>query len=93
MYTDPQMHTVGDEVKFGLGKGNLGQKGIAKFLKTHQVGPQRTYSQCNAICRYLRLTPINEKEDMLLGTVPNQPFMTKQQVEHISGSLNHSHRS
>jgi hypothetical protein len=65
MYTDPQIHTVAGEDKKErpFGKGNLGQKGIDQFLKTHR---------CNPICRYLKLPPINPKmdEEGNLGTVP-----------------------
>ncbi|GAM21019.1 hypothetical protein SAMD00019534_041940 [Acytostelium subglobosum LB1] len=45
-YTDPQIHTK-DGV--GYGAGNLGEKGIEKFLKSHK---------CNPICIQLDLPPI-----------------------------------
>jgi elongation factor 2 kinase len=66
MYTDPQIHTVAGDDKHErpFGKGNLGQRGIDQFLKTHR---------CNPICRYLRLPPINpriEDTDHDIGTVP-----------------------
>jgi len=62
LYTDPQIHTmVGDDKdERPFGKGNLGQRGIDQFLKTHR---------CNPICRYLRLPPINPRSDDI-GTVP-----------------------
>lgn len=62
MYTDPQIHTVAgdDKNERPFGKGNLGQRGIDQFLKTHR---------CNPICRYLKLPPINPKIDDI-GTVP-----------------------
>jgi len=62
MYTDPQIHTVAGDEKSErpFGKGNLGQRGIDQFLKTHR---------CNPICRYLKLTPINPRADVE-GTVP-----------------------
>jgi len=47
MYTDPQVHSVSGK---GYGKGNLGMKGIRKFLENHR---------CNRICHYLRLPPVN----------------------------------
>ena len=74
IYTDPQMHTVGTDVKVGRGQGNLGQKGIEKFLKTHQ---------CNAICRYLKLNEINSRKNMEIGTMPAKPFMAHRSVEKI----------
>lgn len=48
-YTDPQVHTKDHK---GFGIGNLGQKGIVKFVITHQ---------CNAICKYLKLPSTQEK--------------------------------
>ena len=47
IYTDPQVHTRNGR---DFGEGNLGERGISKFLETHR---------CNAICRYLKLPPIN----------------------------------
>lgn len=49
IYTDPQVHTKDHK---GFGIGNLGQKGIVKFLITHQ---------CNAICKYLKLPNTQER--------------------------------
>ena len=46
LYTDPQIHTADYQ---GFGMGNLGQKGILKFLLTHQ---------CNPVCRAVGLEPI-----------------------------------
>lgn len=57
-YTDPQIHSVDRK---GFGKGNLGQRGIDKFLQTHR---------CNAICKYLKLPPINANYDTNFGTLP-----------------------
>eukprot|EP00456_Euglypha_rotunda_P049457 TRINITY_DN3966_c0_g1_i6.p1 TRINITY_DN3966_c0_g1~~TRINITY_DN3966_c0_g1_i6.p1 ORF type:complete len:126 (+),score=17.36 TRINITY_DN3966_c0_g1_i6:115-492(+) len=51
-YTDPQVHSVEGK---GFGKGNMGQRGIDEFLRTHR---------CNAICRYLKLPLINVKEEI-----------------------------
>eukprot|EP01111_Echinosteliopsis_oligospora_P014898 TRINITY_DN5730_c0_g1_i1.p1 TRINITY_DN5730_c0_g1~~TRINITY_DN5730_c0_g1_i1.p1 ORF type:complete len:358 (-),score=103.32 TRINITY_DN5730_c0_g1_i1:12-1085(-) len=71
-YTDPQMHTV-DSMP-SLGKGNLGSRGINKFLSTHH---------CNLICQYLRLDPINAKvEDF--GTRPDQPMMSYQHIDIVN---------
>jgi len=63
IYTDPQIHTVAGEDKKErpFGKGNLGQKGIDQFLKTHH---------CNPICHYLKLPPINPRAGDSDGTVP-----------------------
>lgn len=47
MYTDPQVHSVSGN---GYGKGNLGMKGIQKFLERHR---------CNRICKYLKLPKCN----------------------------------
>jgi len=63
-YTDPQFHTIGSIQTFG--KGNLGEKGFEKFLQTHR---------CNAICKYLRLPAVNEKQDDG-GTLPAQMVST-----------------
>lgn len=50
-YTDPQIHSL-DEKGFGI--GNLGEVGFKKFFETHQ---------CNAVCAYLGLNPINPRKD------------------------------
>eukprot|EP01103_Thecamoeba_quadrilineata_P015906 TRINITY_DN5166_c0_g1_i2.p1 TRINITY_DN5166_c0_g1~~TRINITY_DN5166_c0_g1_i2.p1 ORF type:complete len:168 (-),score=28.83 TRINITY_DN5166_c0_g1_i2:164-667(-) len=63
LYTDPQIHTTEDLPV--LGKGNLGREGFKKFIETHK---------CNAICKYLRLSMIHEKE-MDFGTIPSQPLV------------------
>eukprot|EP01103_Thecamoeba_quadrilineata_P008220 TRINITY_DN17987_c0_g1_i1.p1 TRINITY_DN17987_c0_g1~~TRINITY_DN17987_c0_g1_i1.p1 ORF type:complete len:398 (+),score=55.18 TRINITY_DN17987_c0_g1_i1:30-1223(+) len=63
LYTDPQIHTL-EENKFP-GKGNLGLKGIEKFLQTHS---------CNSICKYLGLSLINEKP-LDFGTLPPQMYL------------------
>jgi len=66
LYTDPQMHTI-DERGIGLRcKGNMGLRGINRFLQTHQ---------CNAICRYLKLPSINAKM-VDAGTIPAQQYMS-----------------
>jgi len=58
-YTDPQIHTKSGK---GFGAGNLGQNGIYQFIKTHQ---------CNPLCSYLKLEPLNSSRRMLLrGTLP-----------------------
>jgi hypothetical protein len=48
-YTDPQIISLDGE---GYGRGNLGSKGMDKFLKTHQ---------CNAVCEHLGLPRIAPK--------------------------------
>ncbi|EGG22654.1 putative protein serine/threonine kinase [Cavenderia fasciculata] len=45
-YTDPQIHTKDGE---GFGAGNLGEKGMKKFIESHK---------CNPICIQLELPPI-----------------------------------
>jgi len=67
LYTDPQVHSS-DGV--GFGKGNMGQRGIDKFIQTHH---------CNSVCRYLKLPPINPIYSGL-GTLPVTQFM---QYEHV----------
>jgi hypothetical protein len=58
-YTDPQIHTKSGK---GFGEGNLGQNGINQFIKTHQ---------CNPLCNFLKLEPLNSSRRMLLrGTLP-----------------------
>lgn len=58
-YTDPQIHTRSGK---GFGEGNLGQNGIHQFIKTHQ---------CNPLCNFLKLEPLNSTKRMLLrGTLP-----------------------
>ena len=47
LYTDPQMHTSDGKC---CGKGNMGQRGIDKFLSAHK---------CSAICTYLKLPSAN----------------------------------
>lgn len=68
MYTDPQMHTID---RIGFGKGNLGIKGIEKFLQTHR---------CSAVCRYLKLPSINAKQ-YDVGTIPSTRYMSPNAVE------------
>jgi hypothetical protein len=43
VYTDPQVHTIDGK---GYGVGNMGEKGMEQFLKTHW---------CNSVCSYLCL--------------------------------------
>jgi len=66
LYTDPQMHTLDQK---GFGKGNLGKKGIEKFLKTHI---------CNVLCQHLRLDDVRKErraEDYFQGvTHPNTRY-------------------
>eukprot|EP00026_Physarum_polycephalum_P003354 Phypoly_transcript_03364.p1 GENE.Phypoly_transcript_03364~~Phypoly_transcript_03364.p1 ORF type:complete len:592 (+),score=116.89 Phypoly_transcript_03364:400-2175(+) len=58
-YTDPQIHTKSGK---GFGEGNLGKDGIYQFVKSHQ---------CNPLCTYLKLEPLNSSRRMLLrGTLP-----------------------
>lgn len=45
-YTDPQIMSLDGE---GYGRGNLGKKGMEKFLKTHE---------CNGVCQQLGLPDI-----------------------------------
>eukprot|EP01104_Vermistella_antarctica_P017758 TRINITY_DN6350_c0_g3_i1.p1 TRINITY_DN6350_c0_g3~~TRINITY_DN6350_c0_g3_i1.p1 ORF type:complete len:436 (+),score=91.23 TRINITY_DN6350_c0_g3_i1:361-1668(+) len=74
-YTDPQIHNRTGE---GFGKGNLGEKGIRRFLSTHR---------CNAICKYLRLPLINMKI-LDAGTMPARPLMAYQHVEQMTVHMN-----
>jgi len=77
LYTDPQIHTVvgDDKGDRPFGKGNLGQRGIDQFLKSHR---------CNPICRYLKLPPINPRIDDL-GTVPvDSTVMQSQEIDMIN---------
>ncbi|ETO21787.1 hypothetical protein RFI_15417 [Reticulomyxa filosa] len=59
VYTDPQIHTTENVKSFG--KGNLSQKGINQFLRTHQ---------CNKICHYLRLENVSQLPVKIEGTLP-----------------------
>ena len=56
------------------GKGNLGQRGIERFLSTHR---------CNAICRYLKLPSINANYSDL-GTLPITQYMSYEQVKVVN---------
>jgi elongation factor 2 kinase len=67
LYTDPQIHSY-DEDAFG--KGNMGKRGIDKFLSTHR---------CNPICRYFRLPPHNGMSTDV-GTLPASAFMPQDSV-------------
>jgi len=44
-YLDPQVHTVDSNSGVMMTKGNLGVRGIKRFLDTHK---------CNVICNYLK---------------------------------------
>ncbi len=66
------MHSIDDPSAFG--KGNLGAKGIDKFLSTHH---------CNAICRYLKLPAINARYSDL-GTLPGTQYMRYEHVEVVN---------
>lgn len=68
MYTDPQVHNIEHR---GFGKGNMGPKGIQKFVETHT---------CNPICRYLRLQPLNNGQNRILGTIPQQTKIPNSRV-------------
>lgn len=75
LYTDPQIHSVDGR---GFGKGNMGDRGFKKFLSSHR---------CNPICRYLKLPPVNANYDASAGTVPNEPYMPKDQVDAVDIEL------
>ncbi|EPY17251.1 hypothetical protein STCU_10726 [Strigomonas culicis] len=47
IYTDPQILSPDGE---GYGRGNLGMKGIRRFLESHR---------CNSVCKALGLPPVN----------------------------------
>lgn len=73
MYTDPQIHSVDRK---GFGKGNLGQRGIDKFLATHR---------CNPICKYLKLPPINANYNTDYGTLPcNGEYMEFESIKIVN---------
>jgi hypothetical protein len=76
LYTDPQMHTD-ESMGVAPGKGNLGTKGFQRFLQTHQ---------CNAICRYLKLPPVNAKA-IDMGTRPDTPYMSYQHIDVVNMEL------
>lgn len=68
LYTDPQVHTM-DQRR--LGKGDLGKRGIDKFLETHR---------CNPICRYLKLPALNDGDFADEGTLPSSTLMAYTQI-------------
>lgn len=72
LYTDPQVHSADGQ---SFGKGNLGQRGIDRFIQSHR---------CNAICRYLKLPSINANYAGM-GTLPVTQYMkhTRVEVVHI----------
>ena len=70
-YTDPQVHSSHDGV--GFGKGNMGERGVDRFLASHR---------CNAICRYLKLPnvgPSSSHDEE--GTMPSARYMSYQSVD------------
>mmetsp|Transcript_28720 Transcript_28720/g.35194 ORF Transcript_28720/g.35194 Transcript_28720/m.35194 type:complete len:258 (+) Transcript_28720:1-774(+) len=73
LYTDPQMHTYNGK---GCGKGNMGKRGINKFLNSHK---------CNAICTYLKLKAVNKKAQFI-GTIPNQQYMEQDSIEPLKNT-------
>ncbi|KAL6044462.1 Eukaryotic elongation factor 2 kinase [Balamuthia mandrillaris] len=60
LYTDPQLHSW-DGKDFGT--GNLGPRGIALFLYSHE---------CNGLCKLLGLTPFDLYEE------PEKPILRRQ---------------
>uniref|UniRef100_A0A6U2Y647 Alpha-type protein kinase domain-containing protein n=1 Tax=Paramoeba aestuarina TaxID=180227 RepID=A0A6U2Y647_9EUKA len=80
LYTDPQIHTLNLLQQKGMtgfgGRGNLGTKGFERFLRSHR---------CNAICKYLRLPPVNAKEGSDdKGTLPSAPVMQYGHVDIVN---------
>jgi hypothetical protein len=65
-YTDPQIHSADGR---GFGKGNRGQAGIDKFLRSHR---------CNAVCRYLKLPSVNANYQEESGTLPLTQYMPRE---------------
>jgi hypothetical protein len=76
LYTDPQLHCVDNKHNFG--KGNLGQRGIDRFLQTHR---------CNVICRYLKLPEVNANYDEDNGTLPLTQYMSCEQVGNVDVAI------
>eukprot|EP01083_Nonionella_stella_P043082 116273_1 len=70
LYTDPQMHTYDGK---GCGKGNMGKRGIDKFLSSHK---------CNAICTYLKL-PHTNLSSQFTGTLPQKRYMNNEHIDQI----------
>eukprot|EP00484_Ammonia_sp_Unknown_P000346 CAMPEP_0197022338 /NCGR_PEP_ID=MMETSP1384-20130603/3249_1 /TAXON_ID=29189 /ORGANISM="Ammonia sp." /LENGTH=595 /DNA_ID=CAMNT_0042450369 /DNA_START=5 /DNA_END=1792 /DNA_ORIENTATION=- len=70
LYTDPQMHTFDGK---GCGKGNMGKRGIEKFLGSHK---------CNAICVYLKL-PSTNLGSQFTGTVPQKRYMNNEEIDQV----------
>ena len=74
-YTDPQVHSC-DGV--GFGKGNMGERGVDRFIASHR---------CNAICRYLKLPklgaagPHAQQPEDEEGTMPGTRFMSYHSVD------------
>lgn len=80
LYTDPQIHTSDYQ---GFGIGNLGQKGILKFLITHQ---------CNPVCRAIGLTPLSHdrSETALSKDMAPSGTMPKPDMSHFEGAFSDS---
>ena len=70
LYTDPQMHTYNGK---GCGKGNMGKRGIEKFLSSHK---------CNAICTYLKL-PHTNLSSQFTGTLPQKRYMNNEHIDQV----------
>jgi len=77
LYTDPQMHTHDGK---GCGKGNMGQRGIDKFLSAHR---------CNAICQYLKL-PITNAMSAVSGTLPSKRYMVNNNIDTVNISTQYT---
>lgn len=75
------MHTISG-IEFG--PGNMGKRGIEKFLANHR---------CNPICNYLALPPINPKdvplEDPAAGTVPAHSTSSVVHVAVVNTDIKH----
>jgi len=81
MYTDPQIHTIRGT---DFGKGNLGVRGIKRFLETHR---------CNSICRYLKLPAVNPKGDTVDSTMPVKPLMPHARIDRQQFAEGHYYES
>lgn len=90
LYTDPQIHSLDG---IGFGKGNMGDRGFTKFLSSH-----RCNAICKATSihttgnsptvrlragKYLRLPPVNPKDDADAGTIPSTRYMVNEYVDPI----------
>lgn len=70
-YTDPQVHSIDGA---GFGKGNMGRRGIEKFLQKHR---------CNPICRYLKLPAVNANYNVA-GTLPHMAVMSYEHIQVVN---------